>query len=329
MTLQNHQHQLQQPQSQLQNRIPMPSSMSAAAAAARSPKQQQRSSNLGSSKKSSKIPNGGPTSGGNSRSSPCGSPKRSPKLMRAASGATEIKDYGMIDQRVVPNYPPHAFPSPANGKFAPMQPPPTPLQQQQQQLLSKIPNPSRLPMSGLQKPSAGQPQLGLKMPKMIQNPAPVPDAPDDDPPPPPLPSSPANQARSCSLPRQKRDEAGPSNVAVVSPMPNSASTPKIDAGNLSTSSSASLQKSGSVDETEPAKSAVPVAMAPIGLCGKPENSPGNHFMGFSTQPVNAMTALVPSGQPNSLISRQLKCQRPIVMRLIVFVRLYHGQLLFE
>ena len=265
-------------------------------AGVRSPKQQQRSNNSSSAKKSSKIPNGASGTAGNSRSSPCGSPKRSPKLLRAASGATEIKDYGMIDQRVVANYPPHAFPSPANGKYTLMQQP-----QQQQQVLSKIPNPSRLPMSGLQKPSSVQSQLGLKMPKMIQNPAPALEAPEDDPPPPPLPSSPANQARSCSLPRQKRDEAGPSNVAVVSPMPNSASTPKIDAGNSTTTST--IQKSGSVDEPESAKTAVPMAMAPIGLCGKPESSAGNHFMAFASQPVNAMTALVPSGKTPSLVCK--------------------------
>jgi hypothetical protein len=144
--------------------------------------------------------------------------------MRAAAGATEIKDYGLIDQRITTNtnYPPHAFQNPAHGKAKLDYNTPQP---QQQQALSKIPNPSRLPTSGLQKPSIPGPQTGLKMPKTVA--CPVPDNATGDEVP---ASSTGSPARSCSLPRQKRDEVGPSNVAVVSPMPNSASAPKMEAG---------------------------------------------------------------------------------------------------
>lgn len=267
---------------QQQNRIPMPASSQI-----RSPKQQQRANNQNNGvKKNTKIPNGN-SNPGNSRS-PCSSPKRSPKMMRAAAaaGATEIKDYGMIDQRVSTNvnYPPHAFPNPGNGKQSATQP---------QQLFSKIPNPSRLPTSGLQKPSI-QPPSGLKMPKLVQTPETLPPHVEEM----PAPASPATQARSCSLPRQKREENGPTNVAVVSPMPNSASTPKIDAANLTT---ATIQKSISVDETESsAKNSVPLAMAPIGgLCQKSEigaKTLPQHFTPYNCQPTTMMAAFVASGK---------------------------------
>ena len=170
-------------------------------------------------------------------------------------------------------------------------------QQQQQQMLTKIPNPSRVPMVGLQKPSTpsyGQ-QSGIKMPKtgIPNNAENIPKEPqqrmgdvqmEDG------QSSPATQSRACSLPRQKRDEGGPTNVAVVSPMPNSASTSKIEAGNVA-------QKSNSVEDNDTLKNPVPRAMVPLGLCSQTSTgmSTPQHF---SSQVPSAttMATLISAGK---------------------------------
>jgi hypothetical protein len=315
VTLEQQQQQQQQQQIPMANKIPTPASSQH-----RSPKQQQRANNTNGPRKMSKIPNGNnalPSAAASGRS-PCSSPKRSPKLVRAASGATELKDYGLIDQRISANvnYPPHAFQSQGNGKskleYSSLQQQQQQQlqqqQQQQQQMLTKIPNPSgsRVPTSGLQKPSSqhyGQQQqmvfktakslipnadnnCGNREPQLIEDGQ----------------ASPAMQARACSLPRQKRDDGGPTNVAVVSPMPNSASTSKIEIGS---GGGLVIQKSTSVDESsngDTLKNPVPLAMVPLGLCSKSSNpessgkSPQHFFAAAQVPSATTMAALISAGR---------------------------------
>ena len=298
------QQQQQQPNNN-NNKIPTPQQQQQQQQQHRSPKQQPRGNNPNAGRKLTKIPNGNGSipSAATSGRSPCSSPKRSPKLLRAAAGATELKDYGLIDQRVSTNvnYPPHAFPSQGAGKTK-LEYSPSQLQQQQQQQLqmqSKIPNPnSRIATSGLQKPG----QVGTKLsqtgiPSNTKEQLPRSgEVPGNE----EIQGSPMMQSRACSLPRQKRDEMGPTNVAVVSPMPNSASTSKIELG----SNSCQPQKTNSVDEGDTLKNPVPLAMVPLGMCSKSGDSSKmpQHFMPFSSHVPSAttMAALISSGRTTKL-----------------------------
>lgn len=245
----------------------------------KSPKQQRSVAN---GRKSTKIPNGGGASSIQSRS-PCSSPKRSPKLVRAGPG-TELKDYGPIDHRVTSKYPPHAYPANGSGNFK---------QQIPTQNFSKIPN---LGQSGLQRPAIyqnGLAQQHSQPAKQVAKPAIEPQqqiTPQGE----LLSEASLQQPRAYSLPRPKRDEACPSNVAIVSPMPSSSSASKIvDSVSFSPQKASTPLKS----KEEPNLNQVPTAMLPISHNSNPEPAQcRQQYFPHQIPNTTTIAMLVPSGK---------------------------------
>lgn len=235
----------------------------------KSPSQQRP---IASGRKSAKISNGGGAPSIQSRS-PCGSPKRSPKLVRAAPGTTELKDYGPIDHRAANKYPPHAYPASGKGNFKPR----VDVQQQ-------IPGPnfskvSNLGQSGLQRPAMYQNNPG-QMYSQVMKPIAKPIKEPQHQPSESTEMSP-EQLRGYSLPRPKRDDSCPSNIAVVSPMPSSSSASKIGDSIHFSPLKASTPMKGREDAP---KNQVQTPMPPIGPNLNPDKTPSRqqHFPSTST-----------------------------------------------
>jgi len=209
--------------------------------------------------------------------------------MRAAPGTTELKDYGPIDQRLASNYPPHAFLNNTNTK-------------QQQINGTKIPNPGQ---GGLQRPQIYQngpiyqhQQQGMA--KQIARPnaetqVTLPKENCDET---------VQQPRAYSLPRPKRDElGGPSNIAVVSPMPSSASASKI-VDSTQYSPQKVLSSTPVKNGDEALKGQVPTAMQPFGLTMSPEPSKSRQQTHHYQMPnTTTLAALVLPGKSTNLYAK--------------------------
>lgn len=217
------------------------------------------------------------------------SPKRSPKLQPRN---TEIKDYGPVDGH---QYPPHH----ANNKN------------------TNIPKVSKIPSSSSSKISSRIPaaksnaevavdksKLGIEIVTTVNK---------QDKQALPLGENEAElasqmsaslQSKNKSLPRTKRREEspGPSNVAVVSPMPSSKTDEELDIECSSVPSQHKKEESIVVNEDQALKALVP--LGPLGLF--PATKKATHQLPFSSHRMEPLTTLAtfsshqPSGSEFSL-----------------------------